>query len=1439
MGTVSRDGVIVRVLGRDGEHRDRPVGIGFVVGERHLLTCAHVVNSALGRDRNDPPRPATDVILTVDFPLLAGVDGAPTRRVRVKAWSPPPGPVHSDTGGWDVAGMENVGEGMPAGAVAARLHEDPGSGAVVEMYGIPSLPRRSAGAWSQGTLLGRTGAGRLQLDPAASSFFRAQQGYSGSPVWDRASGTVTGMLSIAAADGSGEAYAVPVTALREVWPDVLADRTIPPNPYRGLSVFRSSDRNLFFGREADTERLITEVETKSLVVLFGASGVGKSSLLRAGLIPRLDDRGDWLSVLVELDQDPLDTLALELARTNGLPPGSSTGRLDAFIGQLRDDGLAKTLRRLSRIASRSVLVVVDRFEQLLQEEVDEAERSEFLGLLEKAAAAGQDGDARFTIVAAIRSDFIAALTQLPGIDWLLRDRLFSVSPMDSAALRRVIQEPARRHGVSYGRGLAARIARETVGEGALPLLEFTLSQMWEHQHDRRLTEEEYEAIGGVEGALDRHAASVVAGLRGTPGDELLLRRALLRLVTAAADSRPAVRRTALRTEMPPEEWRTLTALSGRRARLVMIDNDRAEIAHEALITSWNLLAGWMREDADFLDWRQRMEDRGPNDLLTGAALWEAEQYLQQRSEEVPEVVRSLMLRSRDAQQRRITELEEANARAAAALAQAEEARRRAEQDRENAERNARRADALRLAATADLLRVDGTAALATALAIAIESLRREPTFAGDLAVRRILASSPELVWSTEDTVAVNAIDISADGSLVVVGDSTGKISIWNTIRGGPAHLSAIRPFRHVEFRHVEPAFAVLFSPDAQRLATVSVRGRLQLWGLDSPDGPQQLISDDSCVKAPIFSPDGTFMATIRADGSALIWDLGVGLGLVQELIHITDDTVDKVAFSPGSLRIVTTNEKGQALVRLGMGAPFFVISHDEPIHAVTFTPDGSRIVTATDRVPLKMVGAADGREVFRVDHPEQLQDVVFTRDGGVCFSASLERSVSTRDTHSGKEIIRFRARSSPVAMSPDDDGSRVAIAYRDGPIRVHDVATGDETARIDHSHQFIQIKLSADGTRLATISADRTAQMWKARAEAELLRFSHPDLVTAVCFSPDGSRLATACEDGPVRLWNIRTGEKVLEVGGAAATNRVRFNLDGSWLVTGGDDGAATVWETASGEIVRRVEHRSMVNDVAISRDSRLLATADAGGTVRVLDLTAPGNHQRFATRPGGWITSVEFDPAGRHVAVLTDDRITAVWDCHTATEVWRGIDTTAAAFHPSGSVLATADVEGSVRLWDFLRSDLIDEVCRSREIRSITFSPDGCDLAVAGSGGLLQIWTVSLDAGDLRAESRSIGGGSWVKTSAFNATGSMIATGGRDGTARVWDVPSGAEVCRMSHDDWVSAVAFSPNGMWLASASNDRTARLWPCDVDLLLEQAENRLVRHLTPEERRLYRI
>lgn len=424
------------------------------------------------------------------------------------------------------------------------------------------------------------------------------------------------------------------------------DLVIPPCPYRGLSAFQEGDAEFFFGRETFVSHLVKVVATKKLVAVIGASGSGKSSVVLAGLIPRLRQTENWLIANFRPEKTPFENLAKALDL-----PSEVAGKLQA--GTL---SLPEVLKSIS--GSRTVLLVVDQFEEIYS-----YPNPKFVDCLLDAVR----DVAAFRLVITLRADFLGqAIAFNPLRKQLQRWKPELIGAMEPAQLQAAIEEPAKKCGVNLEAGLTEQILNDVGKEpGYLPLLEFALTEMWDKQNQGGLNRQIYDQIGGVKDALRCHAERVYDGLSQV--DRERVQRIFIQLVSPG-EGTEYTRRLAARAEVGENNWDLVTRLATARLvvtnRSEMTEIETVEIVHEALIKAWPDLQKWIAEDDAFLRWKKRLQvalrewenhDRKPGYLLQGAPLGEAEGYLLERLEDISPAEREFIklgLAARDRDRRR-------------------------------------------------------------------------------------------------------------------------------------------------------------------------------------------------------------------------------------------------------------------------------------------------------------------------------------------------------------------------------------------------------------------------------------------------------------------------------------------------------------------------------------------------------------------------------------------------------------------------------------------------------------------------------------------------------------------------------------------------------------------------------------------------------------------
>ena len=1372
----------------------------------------------------------------MSFPRLPGSKAI--RLARVVKWVPPP---QHGAGGADIAGLK-LDEDAPSGAVPALFATArPRPGARVRVFGYPGKPPRQPGAWVDVDLKGEVAEQLIQVESRSDQTVKAQPGYSGSPVWDDSTGQAVGLLQAApiADVPERDAYLLPPSAIAKSWDEPFDYILVPDNPYRGLQPFTVADKGVFFGRDDDKQRLTAMIRKQPVVVVVGPSGVGKSSLVQAGVVPVLCQQHRWSVALVRPGLDLWLRLAEGLISARDGVPVEHVGEepTENLVARLRGEGLG-FLARYLRSKDRDLLVVVDQFEELLATGGHPDQ-----GLIDLLLPPPDAAEKAARVVLTLRTDFLPALQSVPGVQ--LNGRMYFVSPLTPNQMQVAVERPAEVQGVSFDPGVAEEIVRDAAG-GALPLLEFTLTRLWETQRHKKLTLENYNAMGRIAGALDQVADEQVARLTDTAADRL--DQVLIRLVRVVPDaSGPATRQRVLRRDVTDEEWQVLQRLADARLTSIATDradNQYAELAHESLITAWQRLRNLVAENTEFLTWLARIRQRvAEADPLPEARIAESRRWLDARPSDVPAAIRSFVESSETAAEARLRELQDARDRAERAREQAEGARKEAEQA-------AGRAEALRLAAAAELAMSGTQAPMIVALALGTESVLTEPTVQGDLALRHVMGLHPQTWPELDHDDAVYAAEFSPDGSMLATGSGDCSARVFDPFTG--RQLSRLD--------HDGPVYAVAFSPDGTVVATASADFSTRVFGAAA--GKQLVRLDhNGAVNAVAFSPDGIRMATASADSSARVCDPATGEQLAR-LDH--QGPVNAVAFSPDGTRIATASGDHTARVfDAASGAELSRFDHDGPVHAVAFSPDGACIATAsatdesawlsgqvTETYSARVFGAFDtgGSMLSRLDHDGPVQAVAFSPDGKMVATASGDFSARIFDPATGTMLSRLDHNGPVNAVAFSQDSAMVATASSDHSARVFQPATGTVLSRLDHDSAVNAVAFSLDGLHIATASAadnsawlldpatgTHSARVSEAAAQAELARLVHDSAVNAVAFSPDGSKVATASADFSARIFDPATGAERVRLVHDSAVNAVAFSPDGSKVATASADFSARIFDPATGAERVRLVHDSAVNAVAFSPDGSKVATASADFSARIFDPATGAERVRLVHDSA--VNAVAFSPDGSKVATASADFSARIFDPATgARRIQLDHDNPVhmVVFSPDSARIVTASGDRSARVFDAATGSELARLVHGGAVNAVVFSPDGSKVATASADFSARIFNQVTGAVLSRLDHDGP-----VRAVAFSPDGARIATASGDRSARVFDAVTGTELSRLNHDSAVHAVAFGRDSTHIVTASQDNMARLFEISPDLLLRRALALMMRPLNSSELRRYSL
>jgi WD40 repeat protein/transcriptional regulator with XRE-family HTH domain len=1217
-----------------------------------------------------------------------------------------------------------------------------------------------------------------------------------------------------------------VAAIRGV-PALTAGRAEPRGaavcPYRGLEVFNEEHAGLFFGREAEVQRLLEYLKSSRFLAVVAPSGGGKSSLVRAGLLPALragalPASDTWKSSVLTPGPEPLTALAAAVVHAAGGDAMQPT--LDLLAEDARTLHLAGELALAHRPRAARLVWVVDQFEEVFTQCWDEQEGAQFVANLLYAATVPSG---RSVVVLTMRADVYARCTEYPELAACIAAHQHLLGPMDEYGFRQAIEGPAQRTGLTFEPGLVDTILDDVAGEpGALPLLEYALMELWRHRHGNALTFDGYAGIGGVQGALALRAESVYGNL--SPAEQGIAQRLLLRL-TEPGDGTEDSRRRAPVAELETvgttrdDTERVVSALAEARLLVTAADAETheryVEVAHEALIRHWPRLRQWVDDDRAALRAHRRLNEsacewqrlnREDEALLRGARLAEALEWRQHREHELNALEHDFLeasaafedrqRRTRDHQRKLVTAILAVGLSVALLLAGISVLQWRHAEDARQV------ALSQELAFQADIVRAGLAVELPRSVLLAIEGFRRAPSPQAERALRADLALLAKPIVSMAHPARVQAIAYSPDGQQLATASFDGLAHVWDPVSG--RELMALQ--------HDGPVQALDYSPDGRELATGSDDGTARVW--DAGTGQQLFVLRHADrVYSVAFSPDGHYLASTTRDGAVFVWDTATGKNTAH-MAHSAplprapfgsngatrvDAPGPAIAFSSDS-RLLVTGRSEDAAARVwdvATGRQVALLQHDGIVEGMAFQPGGSLVATASMDGFVKLWDASSGQEIARLamDKNSPAYRVAFSPDGHTVAAAGNQFNAKTWETATGRELVRLPHSDTVQALAFSPDGRTIGTAGNESAAHLWDAASGREVGRVavESASNVYALAFSPDSRQLAVVSDDNRVSVWEATKPWQVTGLQHDALVNNAAFSPDGHYLATGSADGSIRLWDASTGDLRRRWDTGGAVYPVRFTTDGEYLASASYDGNAYVMDLSTGEEVARLAQGDVVFDAAISPSGRLLATGTASGQVRVWDWRTGQNLLR--TQHDGGVQGVYFS---------SDERR-----------------------------LATASLDGTVRVWDLDDGrELLRMASSDRHpIYSMGVSKDGRYIAT-GEIGAVRLWDVASGREELQLPHDSL-----VNGVAISDDGRLLATAGRDGTVRLFELPSGHELDSMAHGLSANGVAFSPDGELLVTASDDRTARVWAVAPGNLLAEACGAVIRSLSAEEWQRY--
>ncbi|ELS02079.1 WD40 repeat-containing protein [Xenococcus sp. PCC 7305] len=1200
-------------------------------------------------------------------------------------------------------------------------------------------------------------------------------------------------------------------------------------PYMGLQAFTEENAQYFYGRDALVQRLVNHINHETTLAVIGASGSGKSSIVRAGLFhqlsqgKRIPQSDRWLLKCFRPGTNPFLALAQCLSNE---PGQQGTTQLRAPIEELLSQGVEGFVQWLRTRPEPMVVLVVDQFEELFTL-TSESERTYFINLLLETLAYASD---RFKLILTLRADFIASCLEISKLSQILQQYSILVPPyLTESEYREAIVKPATQVGLKVEPGLEDILLQDlSGGSGDLPLLQFVLQKLWENRQIGRLTLGAYRKLGGIKGALEQQAQELYESL-----DEEMQEAArwiflnLTKIGDGTEDTRRRVRKSDLIVPKYPAPLIEKTLKKLTDAKLIVTNLPRSivtgasrgdsqfpdyekmlqeaiqqeptvEVVHEVLIRNWSTLRWWLEENRSRLKLQRQIEQAAilwknkneqPDFLLRGIRLTEAEEMFHEYRDELMKVSQNFIQ---------------------ACLEQ---------RDQEKKEQASRSRNSK--------ITVAGLVLCGIILPTFTWSSYRQKLISQLENVDAKNASSEALLLSNQQLQSILA-GVKASEQLNQMGKFQRKLlgkQRWDGIETRTAAVLQQAIYGTQELNllqgHSQKVNAIAHSSDGNLIATASDDETIKIWNkngelLDTLSGHKNKVSniafkpnlDQQSAESP--TNKSYILASGSADTTAIIWRITNNQAQQIQQLQGHSDQITDIAFKNNIIATASHDgtiklwqENGNLITTL--------LGHRGPVNTIETSADYLLSGGKDGIIIVWQINNNRARKIRTIQASDkEITSIAITNDQKTIISVIdywevISWNVNDGEQSESQNFSANRESINDIVLSPDDQF--LANGTLEGKINVYNSQGSLQQTLIGHGGAVLDLAFrplaESDNQNylVASASTDKTVRLWRFSSGASL----EDQGISSIVNSPvDSATLATADTVGNIKIWRINPENNQQELIDILSEqeetiNQLAYSQDGKMLASASADNTVKIWDTASRELITTLQvsrEQSIsqlgVNSIVFSQDRNLLISGNEDQTITIWDLTTNeiiANLEEHSDR----IKTIILSPDNKFIVSAGDDQTIKIWNIQ-------------------GDLLQTIEAHNLA-------------------INSLQFSNDGTVLASASSDNTIKLWQVK-SSGNIDPQPLQILSGhqNGITSLVFSKNGNLLVSGGGDRTVKLWRTQEGTLLKTLQgHSSKVTSVSLINDGKTIISADEQQGLLIWNLELDNLLAQGCDRIANYL----------